>query len=78
MTKTDKENCVECGKNPCIKDTFLCPDCFKKDELFFLPRFELVNEKKLLNPDNLKKFNNSPYYLKRHLIAESIKAGKII
>ncbi|MFX1392577.1 MAG: hypothetical protein ACFFAH_03290 [Promethearchaeota archaeon] len=78
IKKFSKEGCIQCGKTPCIKDTFLCSECFKQDRLFFEPRFELVNEKKLLDPDNLKKFNKSPYYLKRHVIAESIKAGKMI
>lgn len=73
-----KEVCIQCGKNSCVKDTFLCSKCFEDESMFYNPRFELINDKKLLNPINLEKFNNAPYYIKRFFIQELITLGKMI
>ncbi len=65
---TSKEICLECGEKP----------SGRKKKIFFEPRFDLINEKNLLNSEKLKQFNKFPYYKKRHFIAELIKKGIMI
>lgn len=74
---TNEEKCLECSIKHVNKHTFLCNKCYH-DELFFLPRFDLINQKKLLSEDRLKRFNDAPYYLKRFLVQECIKKGVMV
>ena len=74
-----EEQCLDCQEvKKIVKDTFVCKNCYNKEIGFFKARFDLINEKKILNPENLNKFNNSPYYNKRYFVQELIKSGKII
>ena len=78
MFLISKEKCVECGEKRSKSKTLLCSTCYEKDRMFFETRFEVINEKELLEPKKLKAFNKSPYYEKRHFIAELIRNGVMI